>query len=124
LFNPEQATSLDCWVPEAFWDGGTDFRISFVADIGRGRVLNGGRNFPAPRGLQGLNMLEIYPHMPSPSSQFGDRNRGRLDGAASSLLQSGEAPPLVESQHSFLIHEGLFDDMPKTYELIENGAAI
>ncbi len=73
-------------------------------------------------GLQ--TRFESYPRMRSLSSQYGDRKRIRFNGTAGTLFENCAALTFVETLRNHLIHDGLLDDMPKAYEVIENGAAI
>lgn len=65
-----------------------------------------------------------YPKLSSSKFLFGQRNRLTLNGRAGSLFESCDEVQEVESVRNLLIHDGLLDDMPKAYELIQNGVAI
>ncbi|WP_155490308.1 hypothetical protein [Pseudomonas syringae group genomosp. 3] len=47
-----------------------------------------------------------------------------LNDRRGSLFESCEEVQEVESVRNLLIHDGLLDDMPKAYEVIQNGVAI
>lgn len=68
-----------------------------------------------------------YPKLASANFTFGDRKKlKQLKGAAldGTLFEPCEVVTEVELIRNLLIHDGLLDDMPKAYEVIENGTAI
>jgi len=65
-----------------------------------------------------------YPKLASSKFLFGQRNRLVLNDRRGSLFESCEEVQEVESVRNLLIHDGLLDDMPKAYEVIQNGVAI
>jgi len=65
-----------------------------------------------------------YPKLVSSKFLFGQRNRLALNDRRRSLFESCEEVQEVESVRNLLIHDGLLDDMPKAYEVIQNGVAV
>jgi hypothetical protein len=65
-----------------------------------------------------------YPKLVSSKFLFGQRNRLALNDCRGSLFEPCEEVQEVESIRNLLIHDGLLDDMPKAYEVVQNGVAV
>lgn len=65
-----------------------------------------------------------YPKMRSSNEQFGSRKRVSFNRLQGSLFEDCEFITFIETLRNHLIHDGLFDDMPKAYERIESGVAV
>ena len=66
----------------------------------------------------------IYPRLASANFLFGKRNKLSVNQRKGSLFESCEEVAEVELVRNLLIHEGLLDDMPKAYEVIQGGVAV
>jgi hypothetical protein len=65
-----------------------------------------------------------YPRLSSSGFLFGHRSRLRVNKSPGSLFESCEEISEIELIRNLLVHDGLLDDMPKAYEVIEDGKAI
>lgn len=65
-----------------------------------------------------------YPKLACSNFLFGDRKRLKLNKVAGTLFEPCDEVAEVELLRNLLIHDGLLDDMPKAYEVIEGGQAI
>lgn len=65
-----------------------------------------------------------YPKLTSSNFLFGGRKRLKLNKAAGTLFEMCDEVTEIELVRNLLIHDGLLDDMPKAYEVIEGGRAI
>lgn len=65
-----------------------------------------------------------YPRLASSNFLFGDRKKLKINMASGTLFEPCDEVAEVELVRNLLIHDGLLDDMPKAYEVIEGGAAI
>lgn len=68
--------------------------------------------------------FKSYPRLSSANFLFGQRRRLKIGVLAGSLFEPCEEVTEVELVRNLLIHDGLLDDMPKAYEVIEKGVAI
>lgn len=68
--------------------------------------------------------FNAYPRLACANFLFGDRRKLKIGALAGSLFEPCEEVREVELLRNLLIHDGLFDDMPKAYEIIERGVAI
>lgn len=66
----------------------------------------------------------IYPKAASLNAQYGDRKHVGFNGAQGTLFEDCAFLTGVETLRNHVIHNGLLDDMPKGYEVIENGSVI
>ncbi len=65
-----------------------------------------------------------YPRLASANFLFGQHSRLRMTRRLGSLFETCEEVAEVELVRNRLIHEGLLDDMPKAYEVIQGGVAV
>jgi len=65
-----------------------------------------------------------YPKLASSNFLFGDRKRLKLNKVPDTLFEPCDEVTEVEVIRNLLIHDGLLDDMPKAYEVIEGGQTI
>ena len=65
-----------------------------------------------------------YPRFSSSGFLFGHRNRLRVNKSPGSIFETCEEISEIELIRNLVIHDGLLDDMPKAYEVIEGGKAI
>lgn len=68
--------------------------------------------------------FKTYPRLASANFLFGQRRRLKIGALAGSLFEPCEEVAEVELVRNLLIHDGLLDDMPKAYEVIEDGAVV
>jgi len=68
--------------------------------------------------------FDRYPRLASANFLFGDRKRLRIDKVRGTLFEPCDEVAEVELIRNLLIHDGLLDDMPKAYEVIDGGKAI
>lgn len=66
----------------------------------------------------------IYPRLASANFLFGQRSKLKVNQRKGSLFESCEEVAEVELVRNLLIHDGLLDDMPKAYEVIQGGVAV
>jgi|TARA_A100001391_G_scaffold205243_1_gene204384 hypothetical protein len=65
-----------------------------------------------------------YPRLASENFMFGDRRKLRLNQRKGSLFEPCNEVAEVELVRNLLIHDGLLDDLPKAYEVIQGGKTI
>ena len=65
-----------------------------------------------------------YPRLASANFLFGSRKRLKAYKAPGTLFEDCDEVAEIELIRNLLIHDGLLDDMPKAYEVIEGGQAI
>ena len=65
-----------------------------------------------------------YPRLASANFLFGHRKRLKVGAPGGSLFEPCDEVMEVELVRNLLIHDGLLDDMPKAYELIEGGVPV
>jgi hypothetical protein len=65
-----------------------------------------------------------YPKLSSSNILFGDRRRTGWGQAAGTLFEPGEPVTEIELLRNLVIHDGLLDDMPKVYKVVQNGRTI
>jgi hypothetical protein len=65
-----------------------------------------------------------YPRLASANIQFGDRRRISLNGQAATLFESCDLITEIELIRNLVIHDGLLDDMPKAYKVVQGGQAV
>ncbi len=65
-----------------------------------------------------------YPKLTSSNIQFGDRRRTGWGEAPGTLFEPGEPVTEIELVRNLVIHDGLLDDMPKVYKVVEGGRAV
>ncbi len=65
-----------------------------------------------------------YPKLSSSNIQFGDRRRTGWDEVPGTLFEPGEPVTEIELVRNLVIHDGLLDDMPKAYKIVQDGRAI
>ncbi|QTL05568.1 hypothetical protein J5J86_09910 [Aquabacter sp. L1I39] len=65
-----------------------------------------------------------YPKLSSSSIQFGDRRRTGWGEASGTLFEPGEPITEIELVRNLVIHDGLLDDMPKAYKVVQHGQAL
>lgn len=65
-----------------------------------------------------------YPRLASANFLFGHRRKLKVGAVPGSLFEACDEVMEVELVRNLLIHDGLLDDMPKAYEVIENDVAI
>jgi len=65
-----------------------------------------------------------YPNMTSKDVQFGDRKRLSVNNLKGSLFEKCASITEIEAARNLIIHDGLLDDMPKVYRVIENGKVV
>jgi hypothetical protein len=68
--------------------------------------------------------FKSYPRLASANFLFGQRRRLKVGALPGSLFEPCDEVTEVELVRNLLIHDGLLDDMPKAYEMIEKGVAI
>jgi hypothetical protein len=68
--------------------------------------------------------FSTYPRLSSSNILFGDRRRAGWGEAPCTLFESGEAVTEIELVRNLVIHDGLLDDMPKIYKVVQDGRAI
>jgi hypothetical protein len=68
--------------------------------------------------------LLTYPKLSSSNIQFGDRRRIARGDAPGTLFEPGEPVREIELVRNLVIHDGLLDDMPKVYKVVEDKRAI
>ncbi|MGV2495827.1 hypothetical protein [Pelagerythrobacter aerophilus] len=68
--------------------------------------------------------FKSYPRLASANFLFGHRKKLKIGALPDSLFEPCEDVTEVELVRNLLIHDGLLDDMPKAYEVIENGVAV
>jgi hypothetical protein len=71
--------------------------------------------------------FKAYPKLASSNFLFGDHKKLKklaLDKVAGTLFERCDEVAEVELIRNLLIHDGLLDDMPKAYEVIEGGKAV
>lgn len=68
--------------------------------------------------------FSIYPRLSSSNFLFGHRHKLRLIQRKGSLFEPCDEVAEVELIRNLLIHDGLLDDMPKAYEVIQGGLAV
>lgn len=68
--------------------------------------------------------FKSYPRLASANFLFGNRRKLRIGALPGSLFETCDEVTEVELVRNLLIHDGLLDDLPKAYEVIENGIAI
>ena len=64
-----------------------------------------------------------YPRLASSNVLFGDRKKLTINGTAGTVFEACEIVTTIETLRNHVIHDGLFDDMPKAYENIQAGVA-
>lgn len=75
--------------------------------------------------VDGLKMnFATYPKLASTKFLFGDVRHLKVNDLPGSLFERCDEVVEVESVRNLLIHDGLLDDMPKAYEVIESGVTI
>jgi hypothetical protein len=65
-----------------------------------------------------------YPRLASSNILFSDRKRISYDRGVATLFEPCELIAEVELYRNLIIHDGLLDDMPKAYKVIEHGQAV
>lgn len=65
-----------------------------------------------------------YPKLSSSNIQFGDRRRTGWGEAPGTLFEPGEPITEIELVRNLVIHDGLLDDMPKAYKVVQHGRAV
>lgn len=65
-----------------------------------------------------------YPKLSSANFLFGQHRQLKIGKLEGSLFEPCEEVAEVELVRNLLIHDGLLDDMPKAYEVIEKGVTI
>lgn len=68
--------------------------------------------------------FKAYPKLASSNFLFGDRKKLKLKNMAGTLFEQCSEVAEVELIRNLLIHDGLLDDMPKAYEVIEGGRVV
>ncbi|RUV27879.1 hypothetical protein [Mesorhizobium sp. M5C.F.Ca.IN.020.32.2.1] len=68
--------------------------------------------------------FSTYPKLSSSNILFGDRRRTGWGEAAGTLFEPGEPVTEIELVRNLVIHDGLLDDMPKVYKVLQDGRAI
>ncbi len=68
--------------------------------------------------------FSTYPKLSSSNIQFGDRRRLGWGEAAGTLFELGEPVTEIELFRNLVIHDGLLDDMPKAYKVIDAGRTV
>ncbi len=68
--------------------------------------------------------FKSYPRLASANFLFGHRKKLRIGALPDSLFEPSDEVTEVELVRNLLIHDGLLDDMPKAYEVIESGVAV
>lgn len=77
------------------------------------------------RETEGLPLdFSSYPRLGSANFLFGQRKRLEMGAPRGSLFEPCDEVHEVELVRNLLIHDGLLDDMPKAYEVIDGGAAV
>jgi hypothetical protein len=65
-----------------------------------------------------------YPRLSCSTILFGDRRRTRLNTRVGTVFEASEPMKEVEAVRNLVIHDGLLDDMPKVYKVIEDRTPI
>lgn len=65
-----------------------------------------------------------YPKLASRNILFGDRKKLAINNTKGTVFEPCELVTTIETLRNHVIHDGLFDDMPKAYEHIESGAVL
>jgi hypothetical protein len=65
-----------------------------------------------------------YPKLSSSNILFGDRRRTGWGEPPGTLFEPGEPVTEVELVRNLVIHDGLLDDMPKVYKVVQDGRTI
>ena len=65
-----------------------------------------------------------YPRLSSSNILFGQRSRISFNLIPNSLYERCDLITEIELYRNLIIHDGLFDDMPKAYKVIANGETI
>lgn len=68
--------------------------------------------------------FSTYPRLACANFLFGSRKKLKISALAGTLFEHCEEIREVELLRNLLIHDGLLDDMPKAYEVIQGGVAI
>lgn len=68
--------------------------------------------------------FKTYPRLASANFLFGHRKKLKIGALAGSLFEPCAEISEVEMLRNLLIHDGLLDDIPKAYEIIEGGIAV
>ena len=63
----------------------------------------------------------VYPRLACANIQFGDRKRLGANGSPGSLFEDCHLVCEIETIRNLIIHDGLLDDMPKIYKVVEGG---
>jgi hypothetical protein len=65
-----------------------------------------------------------YPRLASSKILFGDRKRVAINKAQGTLFEASAVVTEIELYRNQIIHDGLLDDMPKVYKVVESGITI
>jgi hypothetical protein len=65
-----------------------------------------------------------YPKLSAKNILYGDKKRASFNGKAGTLFEQCAELTEVESVRNHIIHDGLLDDMPKTYRVIFKGVCV
>lgn len=65
-----------------------------------------------------------YPRLVSSGFLFGDRHKLRINKRPGTLFDACDEVAEIQLVRNLLIHDGLLDDMPKAYEVIEGGKTV
>lgn len=65
--------------------------------------------------------FSVYPRLASKNVQFGNRKQLSIEGAKDTLFEDCLLIREIESVRNHVIHDGLIDDIPKAYQVTENG---
>lgn len=68
--------------------------------------------------------FKSYPKLASAGFLFGHRSKLKINKAKGSLFEPSDEIAETELLRNLVIHDGLLDDMPKAYEMIEAGRAV
>jgi hypothetical protein len=68
--------------------------------------------------------FNTYPRLSSSGFLFGERRRLRANNSPGSLFEPCDEVAEIELIRNRVIHDGLLDDLPKAYEVIQGGKAI
>ena len=68
--------------------------------------------------------FKSYPRLSSSGFLFGDRRRLRVNKSPGSLFEPCDEVSEIELIRNLVIHDGLLDDLPKAYEVIESGNTV
>lgn len=68
--------------------------------------------------------FDSYVRLVSKSVQYGDRKRISLSGASGTLFEPCDLLTQIELFRNRIIHEGLFDDLPKIYKMVQGGTTV